>query len=252
MSLVRALIQNQRRLSVRLDRLLPVEYRVDGNSDFKSQFAPRFVRLGALTYDVGGGKRLFFSALEKESHQLRVVGVDIDAQELARAAPGCFDNLICADVTQYTGNADGELVVCCTLLEHVKNTDAAIACIASLLKKDGIALIFVPSRRALFAKLNLLLPERLKRWLLFSIFPETSPKQGFPSYYDRCSPEEMQRLCQKHWLTVIEAKYYFVSSYFSFFFPLYLLWRAWILSARWLCGNALPKPSPLRSSGTNP
>jgi 2-polyprenyl-3-methyl-5-hydroxy-6-metoxy-1,4-benzoquinol methylase len=128
-------------------------------------------------------------------------------------------------------------VICCTLLEHVEDTGAAIRTIASLLKKDGLALVFIPSRKALFARLNLLLPEALKRRILFGIFPEKSRAQGFPSFYDSCSPKEITQICVTHGLTVVDAKYYFTSSYFSFFVPLYVIWRLWLITARWWNGN---------------
>ncbi len=89
----------------------------------------------------------------------------------------------------------------------------------------------------MFARLNVMLPESLKRRLLFTIFPETSHAQGFPSYYNRCTPEEIRVLSEQHGLTVIDSKFYFISSYFSFFFPLYVLWRGWMVCNRLFWGD---------------
>jgi len=229
---IRALIRDQRAWSERFDRLLPDDYRVDGNTCFKTRFAPSYVTPGIVVYDVGGGKRPFFSTMEKRRLGVKVIGVDISADELSMAPEGAYDETVCADVTTYRGNGDGDLAVCCTLLEHVRDTEPAIACLASLLREGGTALVFVPSRNALFARLNLLLPERAKRALLFGLFPEKREAQGFPSYYDQCTPRRIQELGVAHGLELVKAEYYFKSSYFSFFLPFYVLWRGWVVASR--------------------
>ena len=97
--------------------------------------------------------------------------------------------------------------------------------IASCLKPGGKALIFVPSRNAPFARLNLIVPEGVKRRVLYAIFPQSRGHQGFPSYYDRCTPRDFAVLAQRAGLQVEDEKLYFVSTYFHALFPAYLLWR---------------------------
>ena len=46
-----------------------------------------------------------------------------------------------------------------------------------------------------------------------------------------------KRMAKDNDLSVVEARYYFVSSYFSFFFPIYFLWRLWILLFRAIRGD---------------
>ena len=41
-----------------------------------------------------------------------MVGLDIDADELARAPPGAYDETVCADITRHVGKGDADLVVC--------------------------------------------------------------------------------------------------------------------------------------------
>jgi hypothetical protein len=91
-----------------------------------------------------------------------------------------------------------------------------------------VLLVFVPSRNAVFARLNLLLPEKLKRYLLFAIFPQTRRDQGFRSFYDRCTPASFRVLASNHGLAVQDCRLYFCSMYFSFFAPLHVIWRLWI------------------------
>jgi 2-polyprenyl-6-hydroxyphenyl methylase/3-demethylubiquinone-9 3-methyltransferase len=69
------------------------------------------------------------------------------------------------------------------------------------------------------------LPERTKRAILYAIYPQTKEKQGFPAFYDRCTPREMAHAMQSAGLKVDRVEPYFVSSYFMFLFPLHLLWR---------------------------
>ena len=99
-----------------------------------------------------------------------MVGLDIDGKELSAAPDGLYDRTAAADITKYRGQGDADLVICQALLEHVHDTGRALEAIASILKPGGRALIFVPSRNAVYARLNLLLPENLKRRILFAFF----------------------------------------------------------------------------------
>jgi SAM-dependent methyltransferase len=234
--LLRRFIAWQIKLCRALDRLLPAEYSVDGNSDFLSTIVPTYLSAGARVYDVGGGKHPCLSLDVKRSLGLTILGFDIDAEELGRAPQGIYDVTICGDVTKYLGNEDADVVICQSLLEHVPDLDAAIASIRTMLKPGGFALVFVPSRNALFARLNLLLPEKLKRWILFSIFPQKRRSGGFPSYYDKCTLTDLRAIAARHEFRVETERCYYASSYFSFFFPLYVLWRGWVLFFRAVAG----------------
>jgi 2-polyprenyl-6-hydroxyphenyl methylase/3-demethylubiquinone-9 3-methyltransferase len=141
-----------------------------------------------------------------------------------------------ADVTTFRGEGDADLVICQAVLEHVPNTQAALSAIASMLKPSGTATVFVPSRNAIFARLNMLLPQRLKLKLLGAIFPHMRRYQGFPAFYDRCTPRDFERLAENCGLKVVETRCYYSSAYFTFFFPLYAMWRLWTLVAARLWG----------------
>ncbi len=233
----RRLVETQQRMSRKLDDLLPARFRVDGNRDFIDRVAPTYLRPGITLYDVGGGKQPFLEVRRKQELGIRVVGLDIDAGELGRAPAGAYDETICEDVTRYRGRGDADLVVCQALLEHVPDTEAALEAIASMLKPGGIALLFVPSRHAWYARLNLLLPQTWKQRLLFTVFPAARTQQGFPVWYDRCTPRDMRALARRVGLRVKALHVYYKSAYFSFCFPLHALWRAWILAFAALAGD---------------
>ena len=237
-SLVQGLINGQRRLSHAFDRLLPAEYRVDGRTDFDQTIVPAYIEPAVKVYDVGGGSNPFVTPEIKSKLKLVVIGLDFDEAELHAAPPGVYDATICADLGHYRGVQDTDLVVCRSVLEHVQDCPTAIAGLASMLKPGGRGLIFAPSRNAMFARLNLLLPESLKRRLLFALHPHKDDgHSGFAVFYHKCTPRDAADAANRSNLTVELQKLYFKSSYFNFFAPLYVAWRVWLLSFRALAGR---------------
>jgi SAM-dependent methyltransferase len=226
--LFRTLITQQHTLSTAFDRLLPAWVQVDGNRDFVDSFVPQFLRPGMTVFDVGGGKSPFVSAEQKAQMGLRVIGLDIDAGELARAPHGAYDEVVCADICTYVGTQTADVVICQALLEHVPDVESALRSLASIVKPGGHVLVFVPSRRAVFARLNLVLPEGFKRGVLFAIWPQTAAKQGFRAFYDRCTPHDFRELTSRSGLVIGSERHYFSSAYFKCCFPLHVLWRLWM------------------------
>lgn len=212
-----------------MDKMMPEKFLVDGNSDFVTVFVPKYLHYGAKVYDIGGGKRPFFCEQEKHEHGLRVVGFDIDAEELLKAPKGAYDDVVLGDITRYHGAGDADVVICQSLLEHVLSQNAAFKAISTMLKPGGLALVFVPSRNALFARLNLILPDSFKKKLLAKVQPKSSWQKGFPAYYEKCTPVDFRKLAKKNNFSVQEEKHYYKSSYFNAFFPAYLVWRVWTL-----------------------
>jgi len=227
---VRGIISWNRRASKAVDSLLPDYYSVDGHWDYKQTVAPMALSPGLRVVDVGGGKHPFLSVTQKRALNIHVMGLDISADELAKAPDGCYDTTVCADITHYSGDGTADVVLCQAVLEHVRDVEAALKSIVSLLKPGGAAVLFVPSRNAVFARLNLLLPEVLKRWLLFAIYPERQTIGGFVSYYDRCTPGDFTRLAQHAGAPVVDCRCYYMSAYLTWCVPLHCLWRAWIVT----------------------
>ena len=228
--LFRLFINSQIKLSNWVDRFLPAKFRIDGYQDFAGSVIPKYLRENSVIYDIGGGKNPYLTAdLKSKLENCYVIGLDIDENELEDAPVGIYDRTNASDITLYEGNMDGDLAVCLTLLEHVKNVEAGLRGIASCLKRQGYVCMFVPSGNALYARINRILPERVKRSILFALFPDTRELHGFPAYYDRCTPHEIKHFVQSLGFEVVEERHYYISSYFSFFFPLYLFWRLYLL-----------------------
>lgn len=223
--MLRQFLDSQIRWSLCVERRLSPDLTIDGYVDFVERIVPKYLKPGQVVYDVGGGKRPYVSVEQKTALGLTIVGVDISQDELDRAPAGVYDRTICADVSRLRGDADADLLICLAVLEHARDVRGALNAIATCLKPGGRALIFVPSRNAVFARLNLMVPEALKRRLLYLIFPQSRGQQGFPSYYNRCTPRDFARLVAEAGLRLDEEKLYFVSSYLYALFPAYLLWR---------------------------
>jgi 2-polyprenyl-3-methyl-5-hydroxy-6-metoxy-1,4-benzoquinol methylase len=228
----RQLVASQVALSRAFDRLLPESFRIDGSKDFKQRIVPSHLRSGLVVYDIGGGGRPCVDMETKRRLGLKLIGLDIDEEEFAKAPPGLYDHTIVADVTSCQEGDVADLVVCKSTLEHVSDTRAALAAMARLLRPGGTLLVFAPSRNALYARLNVLLPEHLKRRLLSTFMPGQADHLGFPAKYDHCTPRHFCRSIAGQGLEIKELRPYYISSYFSNLFPLYVLWRAWILAYR--------------------
>lgn len=238
MQLFQRFISLNRKASQWFDRIfLPETYRIDGNRDYVDNLVRRYVRQFDRIYDVGGGKNPFFLAEEKNRLSLQVTGIDISGQELARAPAGSYDETLASDIAQVVSRCDGDVIICQAVLEHVIDTEKAFTAIASLLKVGGLALIFVPSRNAVFARINLLLPQKIKESLLYGIYPQTRHSQGFPSFYHRCTPRDFEQMAQENGMALDCVRYYYKSSYFEFFFPAYILWRLYQRIAVFLIGT---------------
>ena len=241
MGLVNSIVSSQLRISAAFNRLLPLDLQVDGNRDFLDDFVWRYVRHGLVVWDVGGGKSPCFSPAKKAELGLRVVGLDTSAAELSLAEPGSYDRTIVADLTTMESTHDeADLVICQAVLEHVKSTGSALSSIARILRPGGTALVFVPCRKAWYARLNLMLPDSIRLRLISLLTGERAVFHGFPPYYDRCTPEEFESMAASAGLSVVELKMYYESTYFRVAFPVYLLWRGW-MAARRALGRPIPE-----------
>lgn len=225
---VRSFIRVNQKCSLWVDRLvLPEYFRKDGNNTFKREVAPAYLAKGLRVYDLGGGSQPYFDLAQKNKFGLHVTGLDISEDELAASPEGSYDSKIVTDLCNFNGLGDADLVICQATLEHVPDTAGALRAIAETLAPGGgRALLFLPCRNAVFARLNLLLPETVKQRLLFTLFPgKAGGHDGFKAFYDRCTPREIANLAKANGLEVEEQRLFWISSYFTIFTPAFMLWR---------------------------
>lgn len=220
-------------------KFLPDYFAIHGNRAFKDDVAAPYVAQQNITiYDMGGGSRPYISPADKQKNNHTIIGLDIDKDELEAAPNGSYDKILATDLTQYIGHGDADLIICQAALEHVPDNTGSFRALATTLKPDGVACIFTPSRNAIFARLNMILPQQLKQKILFTLFPHKAEgHDGFKAYYNQCTPKQFRALAKENGLDVIELRPFFKSSYFEIFYPLYILWRLWILGFKAIAGE---------------
>lgn len=221
---LRAFFERQVQVCRAIDARYFPEFAADGNQEFDA-LVRGLVRPGSRIADVGGGKTPFFDAEEVAALGLSVTGIDMDSTELSFAPPLCYESAIVGKIEDVRGDKSKDYVLAQSVLEHVIDGEQAARGIASFARSGGVVVTFCPNRRAWFARLNRLLPERLKRAILFFVFPGKRERQGFPAFYDGCTPAELRKNMLRAHICCTEIRYYFTSSYFMFFVPVYLVWR---------------------------
>jgi 2-polyprenyl-6-hydroxyphenyl methylase/3-demethylubiquinone-9 3-methyltransferase len=160
----RSLCDRFDRLCRRFDRHLPEYFTMGGYRDYSQSLLPKYLPHNARIYDLGSGKIPCLDPETRNRLAATVVGLDIDSRETARAPEGSYDTVLQADVTRYLGGGDADVVLCRALLEHVRDMEGTFAAISSLLRPGGVALLFVPSRNAIFARMNLKIVKMVKVW----------------------------------------------------------------------------------------
>jgi 2-polyprenyl-6-hydroxyphenyl methylase/3-demethylubiquinone-9 3-methyltransferase len=232
MKLIRGFLNANVALCRAINRRLPWALRTEGNYWFQENVLRNGFEPNQIVYDIGGGSRPWFTPEEKRRLNLTVVGLDISEEELRAAPAGSYDKMVAADVCGFIGDASSDAAICQALLEHVPDTKSAIRAIASTLKPSGVAYFFIPCRNAPFAQLNRILPQELKRKILYSIWPYAAEgHDGFRAYYDNCSPSKIEAIARLYGLEVKAKGTFWASGYFYFFFPAYLVWRFYQLIA---------------------
>jgi SAM-dependent methyltransferase len=197
--------------------------RTSGSRAWHAQILPGLLRPSLHVLDVGGGKQPQIDRCTKQRLGLHVTGLDVSREELSLAPPGAYDEIIVGDVSRVHLSGPFDLILSCTVLEHVADNSSAMAALAAALAPGGTMAHYIPCRNAPFARLNLVLGKQWSRRILFAVYPEKADHGGYPAFYDHCTPLEMRRLIEGGGLVVSDCQCYFASEYMSFFTPLYSL-----------------------------
>jgi 2-polyprenyl-6-hydroxyphenyl methylase/3-demethylubiquinone-9 3-methyltransferase len=230
------MIERQIAWSRAFDRLLPANMVRGGKIMFKQDLVAPLVTPGMKVMDVGSGRFPFYTPEDKRRLQLHVTGLDLNPGELAAAPAGSYDDTVEADIMGFEGSGDKDLVICMSVLEHIADTGAALRSLATIVSPGGTVAIFVPSRNALFARLNLLLPQSVTRWLL-KYKPAARGGDGWKAYYNRCTPRDFEAMAREAGLEPVRTEVSYSSKYFQVLAPVYVLWRLWILGFKAIKGR---------------
>jgi ubiquinone/menaquinone biosynthesis C-methylase UbiE len=208
----------ERRLRIENDR--PLWHRFHKAVEASLQSLPP----GSVFVDLGGGQSCQYAASVPGREGVRVVAVDISAEELAHNRD--VDETIVADVSRGLpfGDAEVDLLVSRTLLEHVDGVPAAVEHIARVLKPGGRTIHFMPGRNALFAVAARLLPFGLLLKLLHFARPDTVGRVEFDVHYDHTEPAAIERLFRGAGFRHVTVEWTAAQAdYFKPFLPAYLL-----------------------------
>jgi len=230
-SIFRSFVRWNQIISRRVNNILPARLSADGNRTFLKEVVPLILRPGITIYDIGGGSQPCISSEQKAQFVINLVGFDISLEELDGAPTGLYDKKIVADICAYQGECEADVIVCQAVLEHVPNNSFSVAALSRILKPGGKLYVFVPCRNALYARLNIALPQKTKEKLLELFIPGSGDHQGFPAFYDRCTPRNLTAIAEASDLKVREVRLFWMSSYFMVLFPAFIFWRVFQLVA---------------------
>ncbi len=190
---------------------------------------------GATVLDLGGGRRCVYAESVNPPGRLRLIAVDISAEELALNKDVSETQVadVAAGLPMAAGSAD--LILSRALLEHVEGVPASIQHMARVLKPGGIALHLVPGRYSLFGTAARVLPFGPLLRLLHRVMPWTKGQIEFEVHYDHCYPTALEKEFRAAGFSGVELWITWAQpGYFEAAYPLFLLHAAYEWTVRHL------------------
>jgi len=131
------------------------------------------------------------------------------------------------------------LIISFTLLEHVKNNQAALSSIYASLQNDGKTINYLPSKHHPYSIILRMVGDKMQKKIIRYLRPWAQGVTGYPAFFDECSPREMKKLLSKIGCQNIAIiPFYRANDYFSFCFPLFMMVTCWENICRafnWTC-----------------
>ena len=177
-----------------------------------------------VVLDVGAGKQWHFPKHYKSWYSIKLIGLDIDADEMKDNL--LLDEKIECDAVDHipVPPETVDLVMISSGIEHFSNNQSFLKNAFGVLRPGGYLIAQFPGRYAPFAVANRLLPKSTSKKLLATSMGETSEHLGFVAHYDRTNYSAFRKLVQASGFNVVyHLPGYNSSSYFEFFVPLYLV-----------------------------
>lgn len=196
---------------------LPPRYATDS---WDVPFRPRLevaLRPGIRILDVGAGARPTL-ALADRPEDCAYVGFDVAADELLKAPPGSYDEIVVGDVCATRAELIGEfdLVLSWLTMEHVRPVPQALENLCRYQRPGGRFLGYLAGTFSLHALVNRVLPHRVSKQLLRR-FTGRDPDTVFRAHYDRCWHGALTEVVDRAWahgtvIPVFTGGWYFQSS----------------------------------------
>jgi len=217
-SMINSFVRFNKRLSAYCERRWP---QVFGGDNCTQELLARIandiaVRKPRRILECGGIDR----PLLKKSPAYTYVGLDIEEK------PAChtvYDEFYVRSVEQPFGTV-ADMIISITLLEHVRDNNAAVKQIGAALTAHGTTHHYVPSKHHPYSLILRMLGPRLQKKLIGLLRPEGNEVSGYPAFFDHCSPAEMKQLFEAAGFEKVDVRpFYRANDYFDFFVPAYLL-----------------------------
>jgi hypothetical protein len=138
--------------------------------------------------------------------------------------PRCYevyDQFIVQSIEQPV-SISADLIISITLLEHVRDNTAAVQTIYEALTPSGTTLHYIPSKWHPYSIILRLVGPKLQKLLIGTLRSHAVETTGYPTFFDKCSPDAMRRLFECSGFGNIRIKpFYRAGEYFAFFLPAY-------------------------------
>lgn len=174
--------------------------------------------------DVGAGRESAIAATVRQRSNVKLIGMDVDATELALNEQ--LDQKVVCDASKMwpTMALPADLIVSRATIEHLPDNQQFIRSAFLALRPGGKLAVVFASKWAPPVLLNRMIPNWLANKLLKALVPNADGKQGFRAHYDLCTYRAFYRALEAEGFRVtFHYCSYYSSSYFQFFFPLHFL-----------------------------
>ncbi len=170
--------------------------------------------------EVGGADR----PLLKRSDKIEYDCMDIEYKENCKEL---YDNFTMQSIEEPIRKSYN-LIISTSLLEHVKNNTLSFTQMFNAINKNGHIIHYTPSKYHPYSLILRLISSNLQRKLIKILRPWATETTGYPAYFNKCSPVEMEKLLQISGFQQIEIiPFYRANNYFRFFFPAYIIVTLW-------------------------
>ena len=191
---------------------------------------------GARILDVGCGRTPIIPKKDRPAG-IYYVGLDPSLDELQKAPPGSYDEIIQADVATCLQSMEGkfDMILSWMVLEHVKPLGKALENIRSYLRPGGVLVTQLAGTFSGFGVINKLVPQKLGVGAM-GILLARAPETVFPAYYDHCYYSALIRFLSP-WSESKVIPLYRGAGYFGFsplLQGLYLKYEDWVIRANYL------------------
>lgn len=195
---------------------LPPRYYTSWRGPFEDNIRAR-LRDGMTVLDVGSGRNPTLPPSERPPNT-RYVGLDLSGEELRRAGPGAYDEVVVADVARRLPTLVGsvDLAVSWQVFEHIKPLNAVLDNLHAYLKPGGTLISLFSGRWSAFGVVNLLIPNALgSRLITRSMRRQGTNQPVFPAHYDHCTYSALSRMTSR-WSDVEIHPLFRAATYFHF------------------------------------